>query len=259
MPPVQVTAAVLEKDGRILLARRAKGRPMEGFWEFPGGKLEKGESLRECLAREIREELGVVVEVGDELGRTTHAYEWGTIELIAFAARHAAGSFTLKDHDELEWVDRERLLDFRLTPADVPLARDLAGREPDTRQRWPSPRKTRYPFLMQTPIPIAILCVVLFAGTAFDLAGVLMAAGKAPGGMFAWALAMNVAQIVSLVGLWALRRWAVYLYLAAFAAGVAAAFLLGAPYQLRWLDVLAMVGVPAVYLAVVLPYWKELY
>jgi len=127
--PIRVTAAVLEKGGRVLLARRAAGRRMAGFWEFPGGKVEPGETLQACLARELREEFGVVVEAGPELARGVHAYEHGTIELIALSARHVSGEFSLADHDAIEWVPRSRLLDFRLAPADIPLAEALSGKK----------------------------------------------------------------------------------------------------------------------------------
>ena len=76
-----VTAAIVERDGRFLLTRRQKGAHLEGFWEFPGGKCETGETLADCLARELREELGVGARVGDEVLATTHAYEDRVVEL----------------------------------------------------------------------------------------------------------------------------------------------------------------------------------
>ncbi|MFA5140071.1 MAG: (deoxy)nucleoside triphosphate pyrophosphohydrolase [Elusimicrobiota bacterium] len=126
MIPIPVTAAVLEKGGKVLIARRAKGR-MGGFWEFPGGKLRAGESVQECLAREIREELGLIIEVGPEVSRNVHVYEWGAVELIALSARVASGELTLKDHDAVEWVEKGRLLEYALAPADIPIARVVAG------------------------------------------------------------------------------------------------------------------------------------
>jgi len=108
------------------------------------------------------------------------------------------------------------------------------------------------------PVPIATLCSLLFVWTCFGLAGVLTAAGKAPAGMVLWALLMNGLQLASFAGLWLLKRWAVVLYLLTFAAGVVGAFVLGAPYRLKWWDIVFMGGVPAVYLAVVLPYRKRL-
>lgn len=108
------------------------------------------------------------------------------------------------------------------------------------------------------PFPIAALCSVLFVWTCYGLAGVLMSAGKGPAGMFLWALLMHVLALASVVGLWRLNRWAVYLYLAGYAAGVAAAFTVGTPYQLVGWDLVFMGAVPAVYLAAVLPYWKRL-
>ena len=122
MVPTPVAAAVIEQGGKVLLARRAEGR-MKGFWEFPGGKLRAGESVQACLAREIREELGLVVEVGSEVARNVHAYAWGAIELIALRAKALSGRLAPKDHDAVEWVDTARLLEYALAPADIPIAK----------------------------------------------------------------------------------------------------------------------------------------
>lgn len=103
---------------------------MAGFWEFPGGAVEKGETPAEALERELREELGIAARVGAELARAVHAYEFGTIELIGLLVEDFTGDPALIDHDRLEWVAPERLLEFALTPADVPLAKTLAGGPP---------------------------------------------------------------------------------------------------------------------------------
>ena len=78
---VVVLAAVIERDGRFLVTRRQKGTHLDGLWEFPGGKCEPGETHAQCLARELREELGLEAVVGDELLVTEHAYPERTVRL----------------------------------------------------------------------------------------------------------------------------------------------------------------------------------
>ncbi|GAB4268413.1 MAG: hypothetical protein Kow0092_22200 [Deferrisomatales bacterium] len=127
-PPVPVVAAVIRDDrGRVLLARRLPGGPHGGRWEFPGGKVEPGESRTEALGREIREELGVEVRVGKEVARVEHRYPHLVVELIAYRCRIARGEPRAIQCAEWAWVEPARLLDYPLPEADVPIARRLAG------------------------------------------------------------------------------------------------------------------------------------
>ncbi|MDD2671353.1 MAG: (deoxy)nucleoside triphosphate pyrophosphohydrolase [Syntrophales bacterium] len=121
-----VTAAVIEKEGKILIARRRKGEAMEGFWEFPGGKLEHEETPEACLARELHEEFGIEVSVGDFYCSSRFLYRHGEIDLKAYRAEIVSGEITLQVHDEIRWVRPEELLNFRLTEADIPIAENLA-------------------------------------------------------------------------------------------------------------------------------------
>jgi mutator protein MutT len=116
-----VTAAVLEKDGRVLIARRKRGSRLADKWEFPGGKLEVGETLEDCLRREMREEFGVDVSVGAFVGRSLHAYPHGEIDLRAYRVRHLSGEFTLHDHEEIRWVNLSDLPSYDFSAADVPI------------------------------------------------------------------------------------------------------------------------------------------
>jgi len=95
---------------------------MAGYWEFPGGKVEAGESDRECLRRELLEELGISVEVGEFICSNTHQYPEFSITLILYSAVIVGGSISLSVHDRYEWVPVSSLLDWSLAPADVPLA-----------------------------------------------------------------------------------------------------------------------------------------
>jgi 8-oxo-dGTP diphosphatase len=117
-----VTAAVIERNGRILIARRKKGDRMEGKWEFPGGKLEGNESPEECLCRELHEEFGIEAEIGDFLLSSPYEYSHLKIELLAFRATYISGDFNLNDHDEIRWVLPSELGRYNLAGADVPVA-----------------------------------------------------------------------------------------------------------------------------------------
>ena len=120
-----VTAAVIYNNGKVLLTRRAPGEKHAGWWEFPGGKIEEGETPQKCLARELFEELGIETEVGRLAGESVFEYETGAIHLAAYEATILSGELTLRVHDEYQWVSVEKLKEFRLLPADRPIAAQL--------------------------------------------------------------------------------------------------------------------------------------
>lgn len=118
-PTVRVAAAVITRaDGAVLIARRRPGLAHAGLWEFPGGKLEPGEAPEACLARELREELGVEVAVGAHLATGRD----GPIELLGYSASLVAGVPQLSDHDAIAWVAPADLAGFAMPPADLPIA-----------------------------------------------------------------------------------------------------------------------------------------
>ena len=121
-----VTCAIIVKEGKILIARRAVDQKLAGKWEFPGGKVEDGESPEECLKRELAEEFGIQVEVGEYITSSKHQYDHISIELIAFHTKYISGTFTLTDHDKIEWVKPAELLDYDLAKADVPIAQEIS-------------------------------------------------------------------------------------------------------------------------------------
>ncbi len=120
-----VTCTIIEKEGRILIARRAADQKLAGKWEFPGGKVEDGESPEECLKRELEEEFGIQAEVGEFICSNKHHYDHISIELMAFRVKYISGEFTLTDHDTIEWVAPEELLNYDLAEADIPIAEML--------------------------------------------------------------------------------------------------------------------------------------
>lgn len=113
-----------------MLARRPAGKHLAGFWEFPGGKIEPGETEKEALCRELREELGCLAEPGEALLPVTHAYENVTVRLSPFLARLVPGSPApmAREHDALAWVSREEICAYRMPEADVPIVAEWVAR-----------------------------------------------------------------------------------------------------------------------------------
>lgn len=121
----EVTAAIILKDNKVLIAQRAPDDKLAGKWEFPGGKIEPGETLEECLKREIREELAVEIEVSDFFGESIYIYQSGAIKLMAFLCKWISGDFTLIVHSRIAWVNHHELDLFDFAPADIPLVEKL--------------------------------------------------------------------------------------------------------------------------------------
>ena len=117
MISIVVTAAVIERDGRLLVTRRLKGTHLEDHWEFPGGKCDPGETLQDCLARELREELAVEAIIGDEILSTSHSYPERRVELHFFDAT-LLGEPQPQLGQDLQWIRREDLRSLKLPPAD---------------------------------------------------------------------------------------------------------------------------------------------
>lgn len=118
---IEVTAAIIEKGDKFLIARRAKGNHLSGFWEFPGGKIEKGETAEACLSRELNEELQIIVSVKRFVGESHFKYPNKTINLKAFTCSIIRGEIQLKDHDKVEWITLQEINQYKLAPADLQL------------------------------------------------------------------------------------------------------------------------------------------
>jgi 8-oxo-dGTP diphosphatase len=126
MTSIVVTAAVIERDGRFLVTRRLKGVHLEGYWEFPGGKCDPGETLERCLLRELREELAVDAVIGEEMLSTSHSYPERRVELHFFRVTlNGPPAPTLGQ--EMRWVARADLPTLELPPADDELVALLMG------------------------------------------------------------------------------------------------------------------------------------
>jgi 8-oxo-dGTP diphosphatase len=117
----EVVAAIIEKKSLILITRRKNGKHLEGFWEFPGGKMEKGETPVQCLKRELQEELSIEIEMKIFIGESIHTYSKQTIKLICFTAEIVRGEIQLQDHDKYEWIRLEDISFYKMAPADLPI------------------------------------------------------------------------------------------------------------------------------------------
>lgn len=126
-PSTLVTAGVIFNEGKVLIAQRKKGDRFEGKWEFPGGKVEPKERPKDCLIRELKEELGIEVEVFDIFHTLTYQYPWGKILLIAYAAKLTP---TSREPEAIEcadyrWVPIKDLPEYDFVPADLEIVGEL--------------------------------------------------------------------------------------------------------------------------------------
>ncbi|MCP1168770.1 (deoxy)nucleoside triphosphate pyrophosphohydrolase [Limimaricola litoreus] len=115
--------ALIDADGRVLLAQRPEGKSMAGLWEFPGGKVEPGESPEAALIRELHEELGIDTQESclAPLTFASHAYESFHLLMPLFACRRWQGAVQGRENQDLAWVRPNRLRDYPMPPADLPL------------------------------------------------------------------------------------------------------------------------------------------
>jgi 8-oxo-dGTP diphosphatase len=134
-----VAAAIILREQDVLLARRGPLEQLAGYWEFPGGKVEPGESLADCLQRELREELGVDAVIGDVVAESTYRYDHGSFLLVGMRTHLKSTNIRLTVHDQATWVPVTDLLSYALAPADIPIAAaivaDAANRVPGTQSQ----------------------------------------------------------------------------------------------------------------------------
>ena len=126
-PHLQVTAGIIRRAGKVLLAKRPPGGMLAGLWEFPGGKQERGENLVDCLRREIQEELEITIDVEEEVVSVEHQFTHLSITLHAFAARYRSGRARAVGCSAFEWIDVDRLKNFAIPRADHRVLEALAA------------------------------------------------------------------------------------------------------------------------------------
>ena len=122
---IRVVCGIIFKDDKILLTRRKKGKSLGGFWEFPGGKVEKEETDTIALKRELKEELGLEISELNYFSENKHDYNTFSIHLVAYKCKTLMDPNKLVDHDKFEWVIVNELGNFNLAEADRPLLKEL--------------------------------------------------------------------------------------------------------------------------------------
>jgi len=121
MKHLHVTCAIIERDGLVLAAQRSAAMSLPLKWEFPGGKIDSGETAEECLKRELVEEMGVRVRVGDALPESTHRYPTFTVTLYPFVCSIEAGEIVLHEHAAVSWLPAGELHTLDWAEADLPV------------------------------------------------------------------------------------------------------------------------------------------
>jgi 8-oxo-dGTP diphosphatase len=125
-PFIPVLAALIKNNkGEFLIARRKPMLNNGGKWEFPGGKLQLGEVPEDCLTREIKEELGIEIKVEGSFRIVNQSYSKRSILLISYFCEYVSGDINLKDHDQIEWVRSDLLMQYDLSEPDKPIAAKL--------------------------------------------------------------------------------------------------------------------------------------
>ncbi|MBR1605077.1 MAG: (deoxy)nucleoside triphosphate pyrophosphohydrolase [Alphaproteobacteria bacterium] len=118
----RVAAGIVIHQGKILIAQRKRGKTCEYLWEFPGGKLEIGETMEQCLQRELLEELNLPISVDRYFMTSTYTYDFGTIELNAYFATCDSDDLSFHpDHEQARWVSLEEIQTYDFPPADKPI------------------------------------------------------------------------------------------------------------------------------------------
>lgn len=123
----RVSAGIIVCQNKILIAQRKRGKDLEYFWEFPGGKIEQGETCEECLHREILEEFNMEINVGEFFMESSYDYDFGTFVLEVYWAQCPQEEIPdLFEHEQAQWVELKDLAKYNFAPADIPIVEALS-------------------------------------------------------------------------------------------------------------------------------------
>jgi 8-oxo-dGTP diphosphatase len=125
---INVAAAIFHQDDQYLICQRAHDDSLPLLWEFPGGKLEDGETLEECIIRECKEELDVDIKVLGEFGKTSYSHAGNELVFTFFMTEIVGGKLAVNVHEQIKWVSVEELKDYIFCPADVEIVDKLVNR-----------------------------------------------------------------------------------------------------------------------------------
>lgn len=117
---INVVAAAIEKDGKIFCAQRPEGKSLGGFWEFPGGKLEEGETEEQALLREIQEEFNAEIEIIEFINEASHEYDFGTVTMKTYLCKLLSDQLNLLEHQDSLWLSPNELSSLNWAPVDRP-------------------------------------------------------------------------------------------------------------------------------------------
>jgi 8-oxo-dGTP diphosphatase len=123
--PVEVCAAIIIKQGEILITKRPEDKRLGGYWEFPGGKVDDNETQQQALIRELKEELDIEISVGDLFETVHHRYDWGQVMILAYLCTWKSGQLKHLEVADHRWVKAEDLMNFNILPADQPIIKKL--------------------------------------------------------------------------------------------------------------------------------------
>lgn len=132
-----VCAAIIVRRQTVLLTLRPEGKPMGGYWEFPGGKPEPGESPHAALHRELREELDITIKIERLLEKVHYTYDWGAVRIDGYLCRHVGGTIKNLEVADHAWVSFDQLDQYRILPADGPfieLLQNFLDKQQDAEQ-----------------------------------------------------------------------------------------------------------------------------
>mgnify|MGYP001058384511 CR=1 FL=1 len=123
MKRIEVAALVMIEDQKVFAAQRKDSGPLACCWEFPGGKLERGEDGKQAIIREIREELGISIEVQEHLMSVEHQYPTFHLVMHAYLGKRSHGTIELIDHIQMRWLSKDQLNDVQWAEADKPIVK----------------------------------------------------------------------------------------------------------------------------------------
>ena len=118
----QIAAGLILYNGKVLIAQRKRGKDLALYWELPGGKLEQGETLEQCLKRELLEEMALPIEVDKFFMQSVYDYQFGTFAINAFLAHSVTDNIPiLSAHEQYKWIKPKEMVNYKFPPADIPI------------------------------------------------------------------------------------------------------------------------------------------